>query len=619
MLSTAKVVGLNLDTAASLILVSSGSLKTRLYALVSSSCEDAFTRTRQVLSEIEGYFYGYESDEEKKLENGSISQKLTLCLEHIKKSLGDADSLQVLLAATQDDDSGTVYYLLSDQGGAVEKVLDTLLIRGNQETSLCQLGESSELVSGVLKEGDRVVMYTSNLSSFLGSDFRNLITAPLENLEDEIPNLLAQNQAYQTAAIVIEKPKEQAEELAQDTTIREANPQKENVVPRIHISINFQALLSFLIRGLKRVIPRSRKSIFATSLLLLIIAIVLTVLTYKYQKQAETKKLFTGHLQVSQGEYQKALSLKDSDPTLSNQSLLKAQASLAEALKINPKDPAANDLKKTLEGNSADILKAYSVSTLPVWMDLDLIKKGLTARDLSLSHNQLLILDPNQKSLISISLNTKSPQILAGKDQLGDGELASLNGNTAWVYSSDKGLVLVDIQNQKPKQEVKPDEGWEDITDIYGFAGNIYLLDKGKSMVWKYLPVEGGYTEKREYLKVKADLSTARKMQIDSSVWILKDGGEILKYTQGSPDFFSIGGLDKGIKNPRSFYVSDETDNLYLLDSDNNRMVVFDKKGAYLSQYQSDQFSKFSDLVVDEEGKKAYLLDNSKIYILELR
>lgn len=619
MLKTAKVVGLNLDTAASLVLVSSSSSQTRLYALISTCCDDAFTRTRQVLSGIESSFYGYSEDEETKEEDGSVPHKLSKCFEQIKKSLADAEELQILLAATQDDETGTVFYLLSDQGNAEEKILDTLLIRGGQESSLCQPGEAQELMSGVLKEGDRVMMYTSNLTGFLESDFQSLTTASLDSLEEDIPNLLAQNQAYQTAAIVIEKPKGEVEESTQDPTIKEAVVEKDIVAPRLRISINFPVLFSAVFNGLKRIVPHSKKGILVSGLLFLIVIGVFGVFAYRHQKQAEAKNLFVKYLQTARDEYSKALSLKDTDPSSSNQSLLKAQTALTEALKVSPNDVAANDLKKTLEGSAGDILKAYPVATLPVWLDLDLIKKGLTAHNLSHSHGQFLILDPKQKSLVSINLKTKSPQILAGKEQLGEAGLVSLNGTVAWVQSLDKGLVLVDIQNQKAKQEVKPDKEWGDIADIYGFGGNVYLLDRGGNMIWKYLPVEGGYTEKREYLKTKADLSGSRKMQIDSSVWVLKNSGEIIKFTQGAVDFFSISGLDKGIRNPRSFYVSDETENLYLLDSDNSRLVVFNKTGAYISQYQSDQFSKFSDLIVDEASKKAYLLDNSKIYILELR
>ena len=56
-----------------------------------------------------------------------------------------------------------------------------------------------------------------------------------------------------------------------------------------------------------------------------------------------------------------------------------------------------------------------------------------------------------------------------------------------------------------------------------------------------------------------------------------------------------------------------------MLDSGNSRIVVLDKKGVYKAQYQGDKLGLIDDLVVDEGGKKIYLLDQSKIYSIELK
>lgn len=255
-----------------------------------------------------------------------------------------------------------------------------------------------------------------------------------------------------------------------------------------------------------------------------------------------------------------------------------------------------------------------------VFLDLELIKQGFLAKNLSQSGDKLLILDPARKGLVTVDLTKKNHQILAGAPQLGDGQYASLNGNLAFVYSKDKGIVRVDSETQKVSTVAKPDKDWARILDIYGFGGNIYLLDSG-GQIWKYLPTEGGYSDKREYLAkgVKIELANGLRMQIESSVYVLKSGGEIIRFTRGEKDNFSIGGLDKGIKDPKSFFVSSDTDNLYVLDSGNSRLLVLGKTGEYKAQYLGDKFGVASDLVVDEKDKKVYLLDGSKIYVMDLK
>lgn len=261
------------------------------------------------------------------------------------------------------------------------------------------------------------------------------------------------------------------------------------------------------------------------------------------------------------------------------------------------------------------------LAEVAVWLDLELVKKGFAADSLSLSIGKILVLDSSQKTLAQIDAGKKSSQLLAGEDKLGAARLASLNGESAFVFSFDKGVVRVDTASKSASVAVKKAEGWEGIAHLYGFAGNIYLLDTAKNQILKHVPIAAGYADARPYFKeeTKADLQDVVRMQIDGSVWLLKKSGEILKYTQGLPDHFSLGGLDKGIRDPKSFFVSSDTENLYILDSGNNRVVVVDKKGGYLAQYLAHDLSGFSDLVVDEQGKKVYLLSGSKIYTMDLK
>ena len=81
----------------------------------------------------------------------------------------------------------------------------------------------------------------------------------------------------------------------------------------------------------------------------------------------------------------------------------------------------------------------------------------------------------------------------------------------------------------------------------------------------------------------------------------------------------SYSGLDKGVKDPKSFFVSSDTDDLYLLDSGNLRLLVLSKIGVYKKQISGEKFAQITDLVVDEKEKKIYLLEGGKIYSVDLK
>ncbi len=601
MLKIAKVVGLNSDTDAALALSSAG-----LFAIVASSLEDAFTRTRQALFEAETFFTSTDLN---------ISQKISKTAEIIKKSLQDAENIQILLTVIEEDENGSAMYLLY-QGDS----LKAYLIRKGKRSNLAEVADG-EIISGLLEDGDRIVLSTNSLIDFLSEDLDILGTTPINVLEDEINSRLPQAQTYPVAALILEK----------EPIIKEVQaeiPEKgEHFVINNNLSLKIPDL-SGLKDILLKILPKSLKGKGILGVILLIMILVIVGLNMKGKSEKAVDQNFSNYLKTATENWGKAQSSVD-DQNLALTSLKQAEDSLDQALKIKPKNSEALDLKKQIEDNKGNILKIYKVIDLPLWLDLNLIKADFQADRFSVSHGVLLILDSKKKNLVSINLETKAQQTLAGEDKLGNAQLASINGDNVWIYSEDKGLIKTGLKETSLSVVVKPNKEWGSITDIFGFANNVYLLDKGnperaervEGQVWKYVPIEKGYSDKFAYFKsgVKVNLADVVKMQIDSSVWFLKKNGDILKFTQGVSDFFSISGLDKGFNSPKSFFADDSVDNIYILDSGNNRIVVLDKKGVYKAQYLSEKFGSVDDLVVDEKGKKIYFLDQSKIYYIELK
>ena len=343
----------------------------------------------------------------------------------------------------------------------------------------------------------------------------------------------------------------------------------------------------------------------------------------QYKKATDQQKdiEFNQYLQTAKDDYVAAQNLSALNSTDTKTKLQEARENVIKALMIKPSNSDALDLKKQMEENSDKLLQQFAAANFPEFLDLNLVKNGFRANWVSLTGTNLLLLDPSSKALVSIDVAKKSNKVLAGQDQLGSASLASLNGNFAFVYSADKGVLKVDTTNNKVTSVAKADKDLKDVVDIAGFASNVYLLDKGNNKIWKYLATTDGFSDKKEYLNsgVKADFAGVIRMQIESSIYVLKANGTILRYTKGATDSFALTGLDKPLKDPKSFFTSSDVENIYILDSGNGRLVVVDKKGTYKAQYQGDKFNIASDIVVDEKNKKLYILDGSKIYSMDLK
>ena len=274
------------------------------------------------------------------------------------------------------------------------------------------------------------------------------------------------------------------------------------------------------------------------------------------------------------------------------------------------------ELNTQLEQAQKNILKTSEITDWQTFLSLDLIRPGFTAKRMSFSVKKLLLLDESQKSLSLVDIETKSNQLLAGQTQLGEAQMAALNGDFAFVYSTDKGLVRIETNKRQLTTVAAPDKEWGRVADVFAFSANVYLLDAGQNQIWKYVPTQSSYTEKQIYLKDNQGLDFAESKQlfIDYSVWVLKENAELIRFTAGAKDFYSIGGLDEPIEQIDIIFAPEEEDKIFLLDPQNKRIVITKKNGEYISQYTSERFATATDLVYDEETKSLYLLEGGKIH-----
>lgn len=609
-LKIAQIMGLNTDQKAAQVTYQQRDGNTFLAVLIVAS-DDAFTKGRQTLSELNDFYFEYE---------GTPAQKLTAAFGEAETKLQFASEWDLCLGVI----SGKVLYLIGK--GEVA----TYLRRSDKLLPLTSPDKSGQLISGFLEAGDRLLFATQSLITFLGPELEKSLQVPIESFEEEVGGKIGASDLEEEGSMPDEVGQGLAAlafEIAEEKTEIASLPEEieENVVNQEASGSRFTlplALLSGMVSiatKAKNYFPKSGRNKLVLAIVLIVIILAGIGYQYKSSRDAKRQAQFNQTLQVATDSFNAAKGLASLNLVEAKNKLDSAKDELSKALALKPKDQKALDLKKQIEDQSPQILQQASVSDFPLFLDMDLVKKNFRASQMSLSKDKLLFLDPGAKTLVVINLSKKSNQILAGSDKLGEATFASLNGGLAFVYSKDKGVLKIDTANSKISTVAKIDENLGEVKDLYGFAGNVYLLTG--EQIWKYLPAGDTYSDKREYLtkEAKADFSGALRMQIESSVYVLKQEGEILRFTKGEKDSFSLSGLPSNIKDPKSIFTSSDTDNLYVLDSGNSRLLTLTKTGAYKGQMTGAKFADATDLVVDEEEKKVYLLEGSKIYSVDLK
>lgn len=168
---------------------------------------------------------------------------------------------------------------------------------------------------------------------------------------------------------------------------------------------------------------------------------------------------------------------------------------------------------------------------------------------------------------------------------------------------------------------------WEEKTmDFAGFhpdifcsyLSNLYFLDKANCEIIKYSHLAGiVWDEGKKWLPSQQNCQNPKSMAIDGSVWILNSDNSISVYYSGAKKKEINIEISPTIENATIIKTKINVPYLYLLEPINNRIIITDKEGKIVKQFQSDKFNNLKYFDISPAGKTIYLLNDSKVYKIE--
>jgi hypothetical protein len=357
---------------------------------------------------------------------------------------------------------------------------------------------------------------------------------------------------------------------------------------------------------------RSQRTLFSVALILLVILGVSVFFGMKQRRGSDLTGQAAVLLSQAQDKKEEGEALKTLNPAKSQQLLTEAQNLVGEIEKLGGQSEDFLKFKEELNNLLAGSLREHEIEG-SFFFDLGLIKAGAEGKNLLLADEKLIVLDEKQTAVYEIGLTDQKSTILFGGEKIQGADLIAQAGGNFYVLTGN-GLLK---GGKLPEIEIEKDEDWGRIIDMEGFSGNLYLLDT-QGEIWKYPAIEGGFGEKQDWLQQKADFSSAVSLTIDGSLWVLTKDGQILRFLQGQKDPFILSGLNKPLFEPSVIFTDFDSQNLYLLDKGNSRIVVFSKNGEYQAEYHWPELNQVQDLVVVEAEKKIFCLMGSKVYLIEM-
>lgn len=118
-----------------------------------------------------------------------------------------------------------------------------------------------------------------------------------------------------------------------------------------------------------------------------------------------------------------------------------------------------------------------------------------------------------------------------------------------------------------------------------------------------------------------AAFANARSIAIAYSIYVLTNDGNLEKYTGGNKVAFSLKGVDGTLEGAIKVVANNNLTNVYILDPQNQRILILDSEGNMIKQYKARDPENFLDLKsfdVSPDEKSLYILDGSKVETINL-
>ena len=376
----------------------------------------------------------------------------------------------------------------------------------------------------------------------------------------------------------------------------ESSSKLKNLLPMVLEA--FFSEVKKLTRGDLGAILRLRKRMAIVAVVILFILAGSAIFTIRQKNEREKMSQVNDYLAQASAKYSEAEAIIELNKIRAREVLIDAQGNVKSAQAIDSDNERANKLASDISQK----LKETEVQENISFQVLSELSQPVS----SLSTRGKKIVGVGADRIVEVDPDSKSIDETEGLESAVSGFVYD---NKAFVLADSK-VHRVDLASSKIEKIIENGEGF----DIVVFIGNVYLL--GKDQVVKFSPIENGYAEGIDYLNEKTNFASWSRFAIDGNVWIT-NGSKILKLLRGENQNFEISGLSS-IGELGIIYTNADLDTLYVIDRKNSALLVINKDGLYQKAYESQEFARASDLVVNDNESKVYLAVGDKILEAEL-
>jgi hypothetical protein len=271
-----------------------------------------------------------------------------------------------------------------------------------------------------------------------------------------------------------------------------------------------------------------------------------------------------------------------------------------------------SDLKSSLEEKLSSLSGLKTIENPELFIEIDGNSSLMTPQRMVKAGSDFYFYNPLSPTVLNV--NTESWQ-KETRSLEGNAKSGMTFADSAFFYSGPDALVeYSDAGAQKFTLEFK--ESFRFGEGQIFFSG-AYFLEETEGRIIRFELSSSKSSEGENWLS-QPRTAKGESMAVDGNIWVLNSENKIEKYYKGELKETISPAVFPSIENATKISTSAAAPYLFLLEPDQNRLIVLDKKGGIFKQYASEKFNDLLDLSISEDGKTAFLLNENKVYKLNI-
>jgi hypothetical protein len=324
---------------------------------------------------------------------------------------------------------------------------------------------------------------------------------------------------------------------------------------------------------------------------------------------------------IDGSQTQQAAADVEDDPARKRSLLEESRRLATNALHLDPGNQTAAKLRQQASAALVAMDAVVELGSIRAVTTLTRLTAGEVAiSGLLVEGGSAYLLDRLGGRVMAMSLgDPRAPAVVFQAGQTYGGAVAKAPAHMAWEGEDTGGRLLV-LDSDRKLFELRPGSApeplalrradtWSSAAAITAFNNNLYILDPAANQVHRYLPAASGFdSEPSLVLEGQSGLDKASALAVDGDVYIGLEEEDVRRFRSGTRAAFELGGIDEPVDGAVDIAVLPGSDEVYIADAGNRRVVVASREGRFKRQLVSAAFTDLRAIAIDAAASQLYVV-----------